>query len=114
IAAPISEVGHNAPQARHHRTLFTSALQRVQISLAKTIPPATPPSTFYYWKKFAGRLIPAPRRHALRQTRAAGSGGRAQQLFASAFNTGPYEAARRLVWIFEMMRAVQGDDQLRQ
>jgi hypothetical protein len=40
IAAPICEVGHNAPQARYRRTLFTSALQRVQISLAKTIPQA--------------------------------------------------------------------------
>ena len=46
--APILEVGHNAPQRGHRRTLFTSVLQRVQISLAKTIPRLAPPSTSYY------------------------------------------------------------------
>jgi hypothetical protein len=39
IVAPITEVGHNFPQgAAPHRTPFTSVLQRVQVSLAKTIP----------------------------------------------------------------------------
>ena len=51
IADPICEVGHNAPQARHRRTLFTSALQRVQISLAKTIPLwVAPSSRSYCWE----------------------------------------------------------------
>jgi hypothetical protein len=46
IVAPITEVGHNVPQARHRRTLFTSVLQRVQVSLAKTIPRAAPRASF--------------------------------------------------------------------
>jgi hypothetical protein len=38
MAAPSSEVGLIAPQARQRRALFTSAQQRLQISLATKVP----------------------------------------------------------------------------
>src|SRR5262249_15400624 len=60
-----SDVGHNAPQARHRRTLFVSALQRTQISLTKT-PPGYPSEHVLLPRKFAGGLIPAQRVQASR------------------------------------------------
>ena len=38
IAGPNFEVGHNAPQRRHHRTLFTSALQKPSQGDPRTAP----------------------------------------------------------------------------
>jgi hypothetical protein len=38
MAAPSSDVGLIAPQARQRRALFTSAQQRLQISLATKVP----------------------------------------------------------------------------
>src|SRR5262249_3004303 len=57
IAAPISEVGHNVPQERHRRTLFTSFLQRVQISLAKP----TPRAALRVTEKICRRVNPGAR-----------------------------------------------------
>jgi hypothetical protein len=53
MAAPSSEVGLIAPQARQCRVLFTSAPQRLQISLATTVPSVV---LVLLLRMFAGRL----------------------------------------------------------